>query len=187
MPVTDPYSQRNPLWATRPLGEGSGLTIGKAGCLLCSAAQMAYHLTGVRWTPWELNRALVAVRGYTNKGEMIFAKLAQATGLTFVRRDDYTDRLFTPADALVYERELGEAGGILVKVDSEPFIKDIQQHWVNLVEIDLHPTPGCGPFHGWVAYDPWYGEMVEAGQFYAPYRRYLDKPLWAVAVFTYGG
>lgn len=187
MTVTDPYSQRNPMWSGRPLGENTGLTIGAKGCLLCSAARMAAHMTGVNWTPWELNRALVAVGGYVNRGDMVFAKLAEVTGLTFVRRDDYTDRLFTPADALAYEGELGNGAGILVKVDSEPFIRDVQQHWVHLFEIDYHPTPGCGPFHGWIAYDPWYGEVVEMGQFYAPYRRHLDKPLWAVVVFTYGG
>ena len=186
MPVTDPYSQRNPLWATRPLGEGSGLTIGKAGCLLCSAARMACELTGVRWTPWELNRALVAAGGYQNGAEMVFSKLAQVTGLQFVRRDDYTNRLFTPADAAVYEGELANGAGILVRVDSEPFIPGDQQHWVHLTEVDYHPTPGCGPFHGWIAFDPWYGEVVEMGQFYAPYRRYLDKPLWAVVVCRAG-
>ena len=183
MPVTDPYSQRNPMWTNRPLGEGTGLTIGKYGCLLCSAARMAMQMSEVNWTPWELNRALVSAGGYNAKGEMIFAKMAQATGLHFDRRDDYWSRYFLPEDALIYEAELAAGAGILVKVDSEPFVKDVQQHWVQLVRVNKFPTPGCGPFHGWVAYDPWYGETVEIGQFYGPYRRYLDKPLWAVVVF----
>lgn len=182
MPVTDKFSQRNPLWSGRPLGTKAGSTIGKHGCLLCSATRMIYKLTDRLWTPWELNKALTEADGYANGNLLKHSTLAEVAGLRFVSREDYRRELFTPELAAEVEGRLLKGCGILVQVDSNPFAAGIQEHWVHLDLILSDPR--CAPYKGWWVYDPWYGEMFEAGQYYAPYGRKLDYAVWAIVTYA---
>ena len=60
------YLQHDPRWKDEPIG-GSGETLGKVGCAVCSLA-MALDRFGVSVTPAELNGALKANQGYTWRG-----------------------------------------------------------------------------------------------------------------------
>lgn len=182
MPTTDQFSQRNPLWANRPLGTKAGSTIGQHGCLLCSASRMVFRLTGDLWTPWELNKALTEADGYADGNLLKHETLARLTGLRFVSREDYHREKFTPELAAEVERRLAQGCGILVQVDSSPFAPGIQEHWVHLDAVGGNPA--CAPYRAWDVYDPWHGEIVEAGQYYAPYGRKLDYAVWAIVTYA---
>jgi hypothetical protein len=82
------------------------------------------------------------------------------------------------------EAILAAGGGALVQVDSSPFAPGIQQHWVDLEEV--REDPRCAPYNAWDVFDPWHGEMVEAGSYYAPYGRALDYAVWAIALYAAG-
>ncbi len=74
----DPYYlQGDSRWAAETIG-GSGESIGRVGCTLCSVA-MAVSDLGMEIEPPVLNQKLIEGSGYTERGWMIWGAVAPAT------------------------------------------------------------------------------------------------------------
>lgn len=65
-PVPPYYLQIDSRWEKDRIG-GSNETIGNVGCTLCCVSMSLFHL-GYQVTPQDLNRQLVSVDGYTERG-----------------------------------------------------------------------------------------------------------------------
>jgi hypothetical protein len=118
------YLQRDARWAADPIG-GSGKPLRAVGCTICCLS-MALAQHGVNRTPGELNRALKGVDGYTSKGWVWWAAIAQVTGgkvrAEVLRRPKHAD----------IDQALAAGNPVLVKVAPPTMI----QHWVMLVGRD---------------------------------------------------
>lgn len=184
MPLTDLFCQRNEMWKNRPLGTAPGSTIGLHGCLVCSVARMITAV-GSPISPWSLNKALVAVDGYADGNLLIWAAVPRvAPRLAYLARKDYAGP-YPVADEQGVIDHLRRGGHALVRVDADPAYRaGIQEHWLHLDSI----IPGTRtiPYNEWWCYDPWYGELVEIGEFYSPYHRHLDYAVWSVVFYEVG-
>lgn len=148
------FSQRDPRWRDVRLGEG-GLTIGQAGCLLCSAAAM---LASWGWDtdPVRLNGFLLAHEGYCDGNLLVFGALdgQWCRFLELVR----CEKVAAPVERL--RNAIAGGAGVLVQVDFTPG-GALQQHWVWLTEL--------GERSGHIV-DPWQlpgGELVDLGRYLA--------------------
>jgi len=113
------YSQRDPKWASDPLGT-CRTTIGDKGCALTSAAMLLRAAGATDVTPKTLNRWLTENQGYLKGCEIIWKRVADydgAQGLEWVG----TGSLTTPENL---KRMLDQ--GMLVIAFSRRF----KQHWV---------------------------------------------------------
>ena len=72
------FLQEDPRWARERLG-GSGETIARSGCTLCSVS-MALTMMGFDLDPKRLNASLRARNGYTSRGWLKWGALTAATG-----------------------------------------------------------------------------------------------------------
>jgi hypothetical protein len=182
--------QKNPLWSTRPLGTREGSTIGAEGCLLSCAARILSRSDRGRYCldPWSLNRWLVAHNGYEDGNNLVYRALEEASGysLKFLERRDYSHRSFPLEDEAALIALLKEGGEVLVEVDFDPLERPGQQeHWLCLSRIDP-PDRFTQPYGRWLAYDPWVGDVVDVGNYYAPYGRGLDYAVWGLALYEAG-
>ncbi len=183
MGTSDLFCQRNELHANRPLGTAPGSTIGVHGCLLCAAARMISVATGEESSPWDFNKALVTHNGYQDGNRLVFSALTRVEErILFLERRDYSTVPF-PVEAQDGIQELLDRGGMaLVQVDFDPLRQEgLQPHWLQLVSIQ--PRARLAPYAAWLAYDPWYGEVLELGQHYSPYGRGLDYSIYALALY----
>jgi hypothetical protein len=149
------FSQRDPRWANEQLG-GSGLTIGKAGCLLTSISSMAADW-GVATDPARLNDWLRANGGFVNGSLISFGALARL-GAQAV---NYLDCTYTPAPVAQMREALAAGQAVFAAADWSPG-GAVQTHWVRVLALDAQ--------EGQVM-DPWQapgGEIVPLSTYLAP-------------------
>ncbi len=134
--LTEPLSQRDPLWANARLGRaGSPQTIGKWGCLLTDFTMVA-NTFGRNITPIQLNRAMVSKGGYLN------GYLTKWNALSNVYADIvYGGKFDGPSTADLIARiddSLSQGRPVTVQVDftSDTPYTDNDQHWVLIVGKD---------------------------------------------------
>ncbi len=182
--INDPFCQRNGNWTGLPLGTAANSTIGGQGCLICSVAKMLQAAAGVTYTPWELNKKLVEVGGYANGNELVFGAISRIEPrILFLERRDYSNRAF-PIEADAEIQALLARGGMAIVQVNFRFVDDpghLHEHWLYVLKIQRDEQ--VAPFNAWFCFDPWYGEMVEAGQFYSPYGRGLDYAVHGLALY----
>ncbi len=152
------------------MGEG-GLTIGQAGCLLCSAAAM---LASWGWDtdPARLNGFLAAHEGFVDGNLLVFGALdgQWCRFLELVRCEK------SPAPVERLQNAIAAGAGVLVQVDFQPG-GAFQQHWAWLTEL--------GERSGHLV-DPWQlpgGELVELGRYLAQGWT-AARGIFAAAIFS---
>ncbi len=152
------------------MGEG-GLTIGQAGCLLCSAAAM---LASWGWDtdPARLNGFLAAHEGFVDGNLLVFGALdgQWCRFLELVR----CEKVAAPVERL--QNAIAAGAGVLVQVDFQPG-GAFQQHWAWLTEL--------GERSGHLV-DPWQlpgGELVELGRYLAQGWT-AARGIFAAAIFS---
>ncbi len=151
--MTTAFSQRDPRWAGAQLGT-SELTIGEAGCLLCSVASLLADF-GREIDPGTFNRWLGEHGGYAGGYRLRFVVL-EAFG---VRVSAWQDYYRTPANLARVARHLAAGRGGLALIDRGPGC-DVQAHWVRIVEVRRRDC---------LIMDPWQpagGELVSLGECY---------------------
>lgn len=180
--IDSPFCQRNEMWANRPLGTLPGSTFRKYGCLVCASARMLTRVSGLYWSPWELNKKLAQIGGF-DQGNLLdwFALERIEPRLEFIEREPYTGPV--SIDELRRIGEFANGGGeILIEVDYDRnWTNGRQPHWLHLDAIKDERRNY--PYPSWYAYDPWYGEIVEVGQYYSSYYRGLEEALYGVALY----
>lgn len=131
------YSQKDPAWASLPLGpDGGPVTIGSHGCLLCCAAMSATY-RGRVITPLELNRWLSECGGFVSetgnpqrtllvweKLASLNAKLAMPQG--FPARKEWPGG--KPADLAFIRNAL--MNPLVIEVDFNVKTAKLDQHFV---------------------------------------------------------
>ena len=183
MGLDDRFCQRNPLWISRPLGRSGAYSLGSSGCLVCCVTRMAWRATGRVWTPWEMNKALVAANGFEPDDDLRYAAVKKVCpALSFVAKRDYTARPFPPSDEGIIRQHVGQGDFAIVETDFDPIYRPGQQKHFVLLE-RIVDDPYCLPFGAWHCYDPWHGEVVEIGEYNSPYGRHLDYAVWAVVLY----
>jgi hypothetical protein len=135
------YSQRDPRWASMPLGLSLS-TIGQEGCLITDAAQMLTEL-GRTISPGILNEWLKTHGGYVSGNHFVFASIDQF-GLTKFRTLGECVNKLAPLDTL--DRALSQGAYVIAKVDFSPG-GIVQQHWVIYRGEEMLT-------------DPWYGDRA---------------------------
>lgn len=140
-------SQRDPKWAGVPLGYGPA-TIGEAGCLLTSFAQVLRHF-GRDVTPLDLNKQLMSQNRFV-QGDLLADSAISGfvPGLSYVTRWDFSNR---PADLSVLTNNFEDEYVIEIDSDHNPRT-GLQMHFVRFVSWDGHTL---------VIDDPWYGEECD--------------------------
>jgi hypothetical protein len=133
------YSQRDPRWSSQQLGTGK-LTVGQAGCLLCSAAAML-ATWGTDIDPGRLNVHLISNHGYASGNLFVYAAV-ESFGCRF---SELIRCHTTPAPVGRLREAIAAGAGVLACVDWTPG-GVFQQHWVWLAEL--------GELSGHVV-DPW--------------------------------
>ncbi len=149
------FSQRDPRWANEVLGS-SGLTIGKAGCLLTSISSMVADW-GVPTDPARLNDWLRANSGYVNGNLLSFGALGRL-GAQVVNYLDCTD---IPAPVAQMRAALAAGQAVFAATDWSPG-GAVQTHWVRVLALDAQ--------EGQVM-DPWQmpgGEIIPLSTYLAP-------------------
>ena len=150
MTLADPFCQRNPLWAARPLGTKG--TISQYGCLLCVVAHAAAEsIPGL--TPWELNQRLLENNGFENGNLVRHDVAARLMGCRYAEGEDYVGP-FPLADLAKIEDYLA-SGFVFVKVNYNVGGK-LAPHWLRLLSREHDREPGGRS----ICYDPWYGEVL---------------------------
>lgn len=163
------FSQRDPRWADVRLGEGA-LSIGRAGCLLCSTTSML-ATWGWPTNPLRLNAYLLTHEGYVDGNLFVFASVDGH----WCRAREVIRCEKTAAPVAQLRKALVVGDGVLVCVDAQPGGK-LQRHWVWLVEL--------GERNGLIV-DPWQLPGQEA----QPLARYLaqgwtpERGIFAAAIY----
>lgn len=147
------YSQRDPEWADEPLGTSS-ITIGEAGCLITSVASIISDAMGFDIDPSTFNGWLINNDGYIDNNLFVFSSV-EKFGLQLVH---YVDCKTIPAPIKKIEQAIDDGNYVVLMVDSTPG-RDIQSHWVRLVDAEE-----------WIIMDPWQrpgGELVSLSKYFA--------------------
>ena len=114
------YNQRDKRWASDKLGN-TNETVGKVGCLVSSICMnISYYQQTI--TPKELNRKLREVKGYTDRGWLIWSKLEEVT-------NNKLSISFPKLSHKSIETSLLANKPILAKV----YINKVIPHWVLIV------------------------------------------------------
>ena len=115
------YLQGDPEWSEEKIG-GSGETIHRVGCTLCSVA-MAVSDLGHEINPSVLNRNLIDNGGYTDRGWLVWGAVPAAT-------DGFAEVVFCNEPTFKQLDQCLERGEIsIVKI----FLPGPIQHWVAVV------------------------------------------------------
>ena len=133
------FSQRDRRWAKEALG-GCDLTIGRAGCLVCSAASMLAGF-GTPIDPRRLNLWLTDHQGYVRGCHFVFDSLrGLGANLSALIRCPHE-----PAPMEVIAAALAANCGVLAMIDAVPAGR-IEQHWVQILAVD---GDDCGIMDPW--------------------------------------
>jgi hypothetical protein len=135
------YSQRDPKWASLPMGFTRN-TIGAYGCLISSVASCLTD-AGKVYTPETLNAWLTLNGGYTG-GNFIFNSIDK---LNVLKYEYLIDCPSTPAPMTQLEQEISAGKFIVIKVDFNPATLTIEEHWGRYIGADK-------------MIDPWYGDIA---------------------------
>lgn len=155
MSQVNAFSQRDGRWANAQLGS-SGLTIGKAGCLLTCISSLAADW-GVATDPARLNDWLRANGGFVNGSLISFGALGRL-GAQVVNYLDCTD---IPAPIGQMREALAAGQAVFAATDWSPG-GAVQTHWVRVLALDAQ--------EGQVM-DPWQmpgGEIIPLATYLAP-------------------
>lgn len=141
------FSQRDPRWASRPLGTGA-LSIGQAGCLISAVASMLAS-RGVATDPGRLNDYVLRSYGFVDDNLFVFASV---DGLAF-RFVEYVPCMTTPAPVDRLQAAIADGQGVLACVDATPG-GQVDRHWVWLYAAPGTPVAD-GVAASWQIVDPW--------------------------------
>jgi hypothetical protein len=163
-----PYSQRDARWANVPLGT-STLTIGQVGCLMCCIA------SATEMTPPDMNEWLKAHGGFVDGNLFVFSSI-QPLGFRFETLVDCPTPQSTPIARI--RQALATGGLVVAKVDSDPNVQGVQQHWVRILSVTDDGADAR-------IYDPWLSPaentVVDTVRRFGPS---LAVALWAVAFYS---
>ena len=135
------YSQMDPQWKLKRLGNSSEATIGSFGCLLTDLAIIA-SVYGYEINPLELNDKMKSAGGFQGAYIMPYVISQVLNGMIYKGIEQCYD---TPAPMSKIDTMLSQGKPVIVEVDYSPK-KDMQNHWVVLYE----KRDG-----DYLLYDPW--------------------------------
>lgn len=133
-----PLSQRDPRWASTPLGTSKTTTLGSHGCTVTGLAILA----GL--DPLEVNARLISVGGYAKTNLVIWAKIKEA-----IPHLEFVERGYTYNNDKV-KKAIEDYGGCLVEVDGKKIGGD--RHWVVYIGNKQ-------------MIDPWYGDIRSTSEY----------------------
>ena len=135
------YSQMDPQWKLKRLGNSSEATIGSYGCLLTDLAMIA-SVYGYEINPLELNDKMKSAGGFQGAYIMPYILSNVLSGMVYKGVEQCYD---TPAPMAKIDAMLAQGKPVIIEVDYSPK-KDMQNHWVVLYE----KRDG-----DYLLYDPW--------------------------------
>jgi hypothetical protein len=122
--VTTQFSQLDPAWSRKVLGNGPQ-TIRTAGCLLCAVASGLKDLDASWFNPGELNECLKLGGGFTADNGLIWSAL----NCLNVHMTDYINCRESQAPVEMIRKALSFGSVVLLEVDYTPGGKE-DRHWV---------------------------------------------------------
>lgn len=146
LPNIASIGQRDERWKDKKLGT-SGVTIGDAGCVLCSVTIVCRFYGKDIWPDW-LNEQMIKVGGYYDQNLWQWHKLTEIFPDIKVHKliDCYT----TPAPLKEIDKRLEEGHPVIVCVDFDPK-PGVQTHYVVIFGKDER---------GYYIADPWYNDVA---------------------------
>lgn len=162
------YGQRDPRWASIPLGKSTKWTIGSSGCLMCCYASIVTD-AGQLMNPAEMNAWLTENGGYAADGEGQIVNFVFGCGdkLNVLKFDDL-GRYNDPAPMEKIEKYVQDGGYVIVKVDFDKRTRALEQHWVRYL--------GNGKIM-----DPWHADVADLIPRYKG--KDLAEAIWAAAYY----
>lgn len=151
------YSQMDPQWKLKRLGNSSEATIGSFGCLLTDLAMVAC-VYGYDVNPLQLNEQMKSAGGFQGAYIMPYVLSALYGGMVYQGVEQCYN---TPAPMGRIDAMLAQGKPVIVEVDYSPK-KDMQNHWVVLYE------KRNGDY---LLYDPW-PYPVDTGEMFLTKSRY---------------
>src|SRR5436190_12368681 len=115
------FLQRDARWSKTTIG-GSGETIAKVGCTICSVA-MAFDVCGMKTDPEQLNAALKKEDGFTSSG------LLKWDAVTAVSKGKIKVAYLGKASYEVIDDALKNGKQVIAKI----FLNNVVPHWVLIV------------------------------------------------------